>query len=46
MPLMRQGQPNPYLKYFSNPATGAYIPPNQLLASFPWNDLELVAPGQ
>jgi hypothetical protein len=45
-PLMRQGQPNPYLKYFSNPTTGAYVPPNDLLASFPWNDLELVAPGQ
>jgi hypothetical protein len=46
MPLIRQGQPNPYLKYFSNPTTGAYIPPNDLLASFPWSDLELVAPGQ
>jgi hypothetical protein len=45
-PLMRQGQSNPYLTYFANPATGAYEPPNELLASFPWSDLELVAPGQ
>jgi hypothetical protein len=44
-PLMRQGQPNPYLHYFSN-ANGAYIPPNQLLASFPWSSLELVARPQ
>ena len=44
-PLMRQGQPNPYLKYFSNPTTGAYIPPNDLLASFPWSSLELVDSG-
>ena len=42
---MRQGQPNPYLKYFTS-ATGAYMPPNQLLASFPWQDLEMVQSSQ
>jgi hypothetical protein len=46
MPLIRQGQTNPYLKYFSNSSTGAYVAPKDLLASFPWKYLELVAPGQ
>jgi hypothetical protein len=46
MPLVRQGQPNPYLNYFSNPTTGAYLPPNDLLASFPWKYLELLAASQ
>lgn len=46
MPLIRQGQTNPYLTYFSNPSTGAYVAPNDLLASFPWKYLEVVAPGQ
>ena len=45
-PLMREGEPNPYLTYFANPTTGAYEPPNDLLASFPWSDLEMVVPGQ
>ncbi len=44
-PLTRRGQPNPYLMYFTN-ASGAYVPPNQLLASFPWRYLEMVAPPQ
>ena len=43
-PLMRLGQPNPYVTYFTNSAGGAYVPPNQLLASFPWQDLEMIAP--
>lgn len=43
-PLMREGQPNPYATYFTDPSTGAYEAPNRLLASFPWSDLELVAP--
>ena len=44
-PLMRLGQANPYLTYFTD-ANGAYVPPNQLLASFPWSSLELVAASQ
>ena len=43
-PLTRQGQPNPYVTYFAN-SLGAYMPPNQLLASFPWQYLEMVAPS-
>jgi hypothetical protein len=42
-PLMRAGQPNPYLTYYTN-AAGQYQAPNQLLASFPWSSLELIAP--
>jgi hypothetical protein len=45
-PLMRQGQPNPYKTYFTASPNGAYMAPNRLLASFPWADLELVAPSQ
>ena len=45
-PLMRQGQPNPYKTYFKTSATGAYEDPNFLLASFPWAELQLVAPSQ
>jgi hypothetical protein len=45
MPLIRQGQPNPYLTYFKASTNGAYEDPNFLLASFPWADLELLAPG-
>jgi hypothetical protein len=44
-PLIRQGQPNPYNTYFKTSPTGSYEDPNFLLASFPWADLELVAPG-
>jgi hypothetical protein len=44
-PSMRQGQPNPYVEYFTN-ANGVATPPNQLLASFPWQDLEMVTPSQ
>jgi hypothetical protein len=43
-PLMRTGRPNPYVRYFTDPTTGAYMPPNRLLASFPWSHLEVVAP--
>ena len=42
-PLMRAGQPNPYLKYFANPASGAYQSPTSFLASFPWSHLQLVS---
>ncbi len=42
-PLMRQGQANPYVRYYTT-ATGQYQAPNQLLASFPWSSLELIAP--
>jgi hypothetical protein len=45
-PLMREGQPNPYLKYFANPATGTYEAPTGFLAVFPWSHLELVSPPQ
>ena len=45
-PLMREGQPNPYLKYFANPATGAYEAPTGFLAVFPWSHLQLVSPPQ
>jgi hypothetical protein len=45
-PLMRAGQPNPYLKYFTNPATGAYETPTSFLSVFPWSHLELVSPPQ
>ena len=46
-PLMRQGQPNPYkTTYFKTSTTGVYEDPNFLLASFPWADLQLVAPSQ
>ena len=44
-PLIREGQPNPYLTYFKASSSGGYEDPNFLLASFPWEDLELVAPG-
>jgi len=44
-PLIREGQPNPYLTYFEASINGGYEDPNFLLASFPWSDLELVAPG-
>ena len=43
---MRQGQPNPYKTYFKTSPTGVYEDPNFLLASFPWADLQLVAPSQ
>ncbi len=43
-PLMRQGLPNPYLTYFTDPETGSYEPPNELLAAFPWSHLQLLAP--
>lgn len=43
-PLMRAGLPNPYAKYFANPATGSYQLPTQFLASFPWSHLQLLAP--
>ena len=42
-PLMHHGQPNPYLTYYTN-AAGQSQTPNQLLASFPWQDLEMVSP--
>jgi hypothetical protein len=45
MPLIRQGEPNPYLTYFRASVNGGYEDPNLLLASFPWADLELLAPG-
>jgi hypothetical protein len=45
-PLMRQGQPNPYTTYFKTSPTGSYEDPNYLLSSFPWADLQLVAPSQ
>jgi hypothetical protein len=45
MPLIRQGQPSPYQTYFKASINGGYEDPNFLLASFPWADLELVAPG-
>ena len=41
---MRRRLPNPCLKYFANPVMGRYEPPNQLLASFPWSALEMLAP--
>lgn len=44
-PLMRQGQANPYKTTYFKTSTGVYEDPNFLLASFPWADLELVAPG-
>jgi hypothetical protein len=43
-PLMRAGLPNPYGKYFENPASGQYQMPTQFLASFPWSHLQLLAP--
>jgi hypothetical protein len=43
-PLMRQSLPNPYVKYFTDPATGRYAAPNQFLAAFPWSALQLLAP--
>jgi hypothetical protein len=42
-PLIRAGQPNPYLKYFTG-ANGQYEYPTQFLASFPWSHLQLLAP--
>ncbi len=42
-PLMRAGHADPYLKYFKA-ADGEYEYPTQLLASFPWSKLELLAP--
>ncbi len=41
---MRAGWPNPYSRYFANPATGKYQMPTQFLASFPWSRLQLLAP--
>lgn len=44
-PLTRTGQPNPYLKYFVD-SSGRSELPTQLLASFPWAQLQLLtAPG-
>ncbi len=44
-PLMRQGQANPYKTTYFKTASGVYQDPNFLLASFPWADLQLVAPN-
>jgi hypothetical protein len=43
-PVMRAGLPNPYLRYFADPATGKYELPTKFLASFPWSHLRLLAP--
>ena len=45
-PLMRQGQANPYKTTYFKTSSGVYDDPNFLLASFPWADLQLVAPSQ
>ncbi len=43
MPLIRAGQPNPYLKYFAN-SSGQYMYPTNFLQSFPWSHLQLLSP--
>lgn len=43
-PLMREGHPNPYDRYFTDPATGRYEAPNRFLAAFPWSHLQLLRP--
>jgi hypothetical protein len=42
-PLMRQGQANPYTKYFVG-SNGQPELPSRLLASFPWSQLQLLTP--
>lgn len=42
-PLMRAGQPNPYPPMWTDPETGKALIPWQLLAAFPWADLQLLA---
>jgi hypothetical protein len=43
-PLMREGHPDPYVKYFTDPETGKYEMPSQFLTSFPWSHLQLLVP--